>query len=124
MLEDIKIKVETKFLGRQEQKDAEPAFVFSYKVTIQNLGNQRVQLLRRYWLVTNGDGEKVEVAGDGVVGKQPLIEPNQSFDYTSASMLKTPVGTMEGYYEFELFDGSTKRAAIPIFSLAIPNSLH
>jgi ApaG protein len=98
--------------------------VFSYKVTIQNLGSDSVQLRRRYWLVTNGDGEKVEVAGDGVVGQQPLIEPQQSFDYTSASMLKTPVGTMEGYYEFELPDGSTERAAIPIFSLAIPNSLH
>jgi ApaG protein len=124
MLENIDITVETKYLGRQQQKDAAPAFVFSYKVTIQNLGSDSVQLRRRYWLVTNGDGEKVEVAGDGVVGQQPLIQPQQSFDYTSASMLKTPVGTMEGYYEFELPDGRTERAAIPIFSLAIPNSLH
>lgn len=124
MLDFINIHVETQFIGRQTQENNHSAFVFSYKVTIQNNSNINVQLLRRFWLVTNGDGEKVEVAGDGVIGKQPVIGPQESFEYTSASLLKTPVGTMEGYYEFELEDGSVDRATIPVFSLAIPHSVH
>jgi len=124
MLKEIDISVVSKYLGQQKQAADKLVYVFSYTVNICNNSPYPVQLLRRYWLVTNGDGEKVEVEGDGVIGEQPVIMPQQCFDYTSASILKTPVGTMQGHYEFELHDGNLDKAAIPVFSLAIPNSVH
>lgn len=120
----LEISTTTQFIGKQKNADEESVFVFSYTVKITNVSEQPAQLKNRYWLITNGDGEKVEVEGPGVVGEQPLIEPELSFEYTSASMLKTQVGTMEGYYEFELADGNVHREPIPVFTLAIPNSVH
>ncbi len=120
----LSISTKTKYIGRQHNADQESVFVFSYTVSITNNSSQDAQLLNRYWLITNGDGEKVEVKGPGVIGEQPIIKPNESFEYTSASMLKTEVGTMEGYYEFELPNGELYREPIPVFSLSTPNSLH
>ena len=65
-----------------------------------------------------------EVEGPGVVGKQPVIEPEQSFRYTSAAILTTPVGSMEGHYEFQRPTGETFLAPIPVFSLSQPNVVH
>lgn len=142
----VKIEVTSRYLGKQDQPRNTQVFVFSYTVNITNNRPQAVKLLSRYWLITNGDGEKIEVHGDGVIGEQPIIEPNQTYSYTSASMLKTKVGTMEGYYRFKnafqsgvnntnerAEDGEDKcdtkappefNAPIPVFSLAVPNSLH
>jgi ApaG protein len=120
----LEISTSTQFIGKQQNADQESVFVFSYTVTIKNVSQQKATLKNRYWLITNGDGEKVEVEGPGVVGEQPLIQPDASFEYTSASMLKTQVGTMEGYYEFELESGELYKEPIPVFTLAIPNSVH
>ena len=120
----LEISTSTQFIGKQQNADQESVFVFSYTVTIKNVSQQKATLKNRYWLITNGDGEKVEVEGPGVVGEQPLIQPDASFEYTSASMLKTQVGTMEGYYEFELENGELYKEPIPVFTLAIPNSVH
>lgn len=128
----IDISTQTRFIGLQEAGnrssgkniDSAPVYVFSYTVKISNKLTQAAQLKSRYWLITNGDGETVEVEGEGVVGEQPIIEPNGSFEYTSASMLKTAVGTMQGYYEFEFADGQIHREPIPVFNLSKPNSLH
>lgn len=136
----VNIKVTSKYLGKQDKPKNTQVFVFSYTVDITNNSAAPVKLLSRYWLITNGDGEKVEVQGDGVIGEQPTIEPNQTYSYTSASMLKTEVGTMEGYYRFtrDTTIGDAKntrgqnsavlesefKAPIPVFSLAVPNSLH
>lgn len=124
MSQTVLIEVTSKFLGKQNQPQQEQVFVFSYTVNITNNTEQSVKLLSRYWLITNGNGEKVEVEGDGVIGEQPTIKPKQTYTYTSASMLKTQVGTMEGFYQFEDNDQVIFKAPIPIFSLAVPNSLH
>ena len=123
MSNKIKISVSTEYMGKQNNND-KTAYVFRYTVTIGNLSQANVQLLSRYWLITNGDGEKVEVSGEGVVGEQPIIEPNKDYSYTSASMLKTKVGTMEGYYYFIDADKKEFKTAIPAFSLAVPNAIH
>lgn len=121
----INIEVTTKYIGKQEKPEKAPVFVFSYTVNITNNSEKNVKLLSRCWLITNGDGEEIEVKGEGVVGEQPLIEPNQTYSYTSASMIKTEVGTMQGYYKFEdMLEQDTFKAPIPVFSLAVPNSLH
>lgn len=124
MSKAIRIEVTSKYLGRQDQPAQTYVHVFSYTVNITNTSNENVKLLSRYWLITNGNGEKVEVEGDGVIGEQPTIGPNQTYSYTSASMLKTVVGTMEGFYRFESPNQDTFKAPIPMFSLAVPNSLH
>lgn len=118
------IHVDTQYLGKQDKPDQADVFVFSYTVSIKNVGLDPMQLVSRHWLITNGDGEQVEVKGEGVVGEQPVIEPNQTYSYTSASMLKTKVGTMEGFYSFKANDDTEVTAPIPLFSLVVPNSLH
>lgn len=124
MSEHIHIAVDTKYIGKQRKNADHEVFVFSYTVSITNLSEEPVTLRNRYWLITNGNGEKVEVSGEGVVGEQPTIGPMKTYQYTSASMLKTEVGSMQGHYEFEQHDHSMYKAKIPVFRLAVPNALH
>ncbi|SUB73304.1 CO2+/MG2+ efflux protein ApaG [Pluralibacter gergoviae] len=74
----------------------EERYVFAYTVTIRNLGRESVQLLGRYWLITNGNGRETEVQGEGVVGVQPHIEPGNEYQYTSGAVLETPLGHHAG----------------------------
>lgn len=115
---DIDIKVTTKFLG-QQGNTPDVRFAFAYHVTMTNQGEQPLQLRNRYWLITDGNGERQEVSGAGVIGEEPVIAPNESFSYTSGALLKTPVGTMQGHYEFETRDGTMYKAPIEVFSLAV-----
>ena len=119
----FQVSVETRFIAA-ESDPAASRYVFAYTITIANHGDATAQLLNRYWLVTNGDGEQQEVRGPGVVGNQPHIGPNESFRYTSACVLETAVGVMEGSYEFRAADGERFEVPIPAFSLAAPNAVH
>ncbi|MBC3765392.1 Co2+/Mg2+ efflux protein ApaG [Neptunicella marina] len=116
--EDIVITVKTQFLADHPVCD-EGKFAFAYFITIKNTSKQSVQLLNRYWLITDGNGKTSEVQGAGVVGEQPHISPNQAHHYNSGAILDTPVGTMQGFYEMQRADGSTFEAPIPLFSLAV-----
>jgi len=118
----VDITVDTQYLKNQiPDKDK---YAFAYKIAIHNSGQQSVQLINRYWLITDGNGKKTEVQGAGVIGEQPHIKPGDSFQYTSGAILDTPVGTMQGYYEMQDDDGERFNAAIDIFSLAVPNVLN
>ncbi len=117
------VSVETTFIDSESDPDAK-RFVFAYTIIVSNTGDQAGQLISRYWLITNGEGQKQEVRGPGVVGKQPRIPPGESFRYTSAAVLETAVGTMQGHYEFVNDDGKSFRVEIPVFSLAMPNAVH
>ncbi len=119
----IRVDVQPAYLAHESNPD-ERHYVFSYTVTIHNLGTQPVRLLRRRWLIIDANGERREVHGDGVVGKQPLIEPGGHFRYTSGALINTPFGSMEGAYEMLGDDGSSFEAPIPAFTLAIPGTLH
>lgn len=108
-----------------ESNDAESRYVFSYTVTVHNQSPHSVQLMARYWKITQGGGDSQEVRGKGVVGQQPLIGPGQHFRYTSRAILQTPVGVMEGAYT--LLNTYTQRVFdVPIvpFRLAVPRQLH
>ena len=98
--------------------------VFAYTIVVENVGEQAARLMSRRWLITDGDGRKQEVQGPGVVGKQPRIPPGDSFRYTSAAVLETAVGCMEGHYEFHADDGAAFTVPIPAFTLAMPNAVH
>ncbi len=110
--------VETQSLPEQER------YVFAYTITVRNLGRHNVQLIGRYWLITNSNGKETHVQGEGVVGEQPLILPGNEFQYTSGAILETPLGTMEGHYEMLDHEGQSFRIAIPVFRLAIPTLIH
>jgi ApaG protein len=119
----IKIQVKTHYLT-EHSSPAMHRFAFAYSISITNNGDQPVQLLRRHWIITNGNRKVEDVRGDGVVGQQPWIAPKESFHYTSGAVLETPVGTMEGSYEMQHQSGDTFQAMIPRFTLSKPGSLH
>jgi len=89
-----------------------------------NRGAEAAQLINRYWLITDGDGNQQEVRGPGVVGNQPHLAPGDSFRYTSACVLETAVGVMQGHYEFRTDAGESFDAPIAAFSLEAHNAVH
>jgi ApaG protein len=108
-----------------EQSDAgERRYVFAYTMTITNTGTVAAQLLSRHWIITDADNQVQEVKGEGVVGEQPRLKPNESFEYTSGTAIATPVGTMRGSYRMIAEDGVQFDAPIPEFTLAAPRVLH
>ncbi|HEI8866817.1 Co2+/Mg2+ efflux protein ApaG [Serratia sp. AKBS12] len=117
------VQVQSVYVESQSQPEDE-RYVFAYTITIRNLGRFNVQLLGRYWLITNSNGRQTEVQGEGVVGEQPIILPGSEFQYTSGAILETPLGTMEGHYEMVDHLGQSFRTAIPVFRLAIPTLIH
>lgn len=120
---DIKIDVETCYVQDQSEPE-EKRYVFAYTITIKNNGAVPAQLLSRHWIITDANNKVQEVRGLGVVGEQPNLEPGDSFQYTSAAMLETPVGCMQGSYQMITDDGEQFDAEIPAFNLSIPNTLH
>lgn len=96
-------------------------YFWAYHVTIENRGQETVQLLSRHWMITNARGEFTEVKGPGVVGEQPVLAPGESFEYTSGAPLDTPSGMMGGAYQMETASGEQFDIEIPTFSLDIPN---
>ncbi|TNE71850.1 Co2+/Mg2+ efflux protein ApaG [bacterium] len=91
-------------------------FVFIYHIVIENNSQETLQLLRRSWLIKDGIGDIYEVNGEGVVGKQPLLKPGEQFSYQSYCVLKSPAGSMEGFYEMTT-DSQKYRILIPKFHL-------
>lgn len=120
---DIEIQVETRYLDEQSQPELDH-YVFAYRITITNKGDMPAQLLSRHWVITNANGEVKEVRGEGVVGEQPLLRPGESFQYTSGSVLETPVGSMHGSYQMVDAEGRPFDVPIPPFRLSISTVLH
>jgi ApaG protein len=116
---DILVSVQTEYIASQLVEN-EKNYVFSYSISIANNSNKSVKLLSRYWLITDGNNETSTVAGEGVIGKQPIILPNTTFTYTSGCILKTPVGTMQGHYQMLSDDKQLQQVEIPVFGLAQP----
>jgi ApaG protein len=116
----IRVTVKPHFLDDQSDPD-DHHYVWAYSVRIENLGQERVQLLNRYWRITDGLGTVKEVRGAGVVGEQPVLKPGEAYEYTSGTPLSTPSGIMVGTYEMQRDDGRTFDVAIPAFSLDSPH---
>lgn len=117
--EDITITVKPFYLDEQSSPD-DNHFVWAYRVRIENKSDNTVQLLRRYWKITDAFGRIQEVRGAGVVGEQPILRPGESFEYSSGTPLPTPSGIMVGVYEMEKSDGVRFDVGIPAFSLDSP----
>ena len=119
----IEVAAATRYLAEQSDETA-GRFVFAYTITLRNTGNVAAQLISRHWIITDAQGKVQEVRGLGVVGAQPLLEPGQSFEYTSGAAIATVVGTMKGAYQMVAADGTRFEAPIPEFTLSVPRVLH
>ena len=115
----IKVAVKPAYLDDQSDPD-DRHYVWSYTVTIENKGAEPVQLISRYWNITDAAGRVQEVRGPGVVGAQPVIAPGQKFQYTSGCPLPTASGYMSGRYQMKAASGESFEAEIPAFLLESP----
>ncbi len=120
---DIRVGTEVAYLPDQSDP-AKDQYVFAYTMTVTNLGNVRVQIVGRHWVITDAEHRVQEVDGEGVIGRKPWIEPGESFEYTSGASIPTQVGTMRGAYRMVGDDGHRFDANIPVFTLAVPRTLH
>lgn len=98
-------------------------YVWAYHVHIENLGTRTVQLLNRYWKITDAQGRVEEVSGPGVVGEQPVLKPGEAYEYTSGCPLNTASGFMVGHYEMATDGGERFKVAIPAFALDVPDRI-
>lgn len=104
---------------RQHSVPEQGHFVWAYHVRLENRGKDTVQLLNRYWHITDGNGQIQEVRGPGVVGQHPVLRPAEIYEYSSFTHLPTPNGAMRGTYEMRNQDGEVFDIAIPRFSLMV-----
>lgn len=119
----IRVQVRSMFVPERSDP-SQGEWFFAYRVRIENQGDQPAQLVSRHWIITDANGHVEEVRGPGVVGEQPLLQPGQSFEYTSACPLTTPFGTMEGSYQMVASSGRKFDATIAPFSLAEPAAVN
>jgi len=120
MKNEIIVTVSVEYMAVQSKVGE---YVFAYHVCIRNAGEQAAQLLSRKWLISDANGTKTEVQGDGVIGEQPTIYPQKEHRYSSFSVIKTPVGCMQGSYQMQAEDGTQFEAQIPTFTLAVKRLL-
>ena len=120
---DIEVSARTTFLPEQSD-EAAGRYVFAYTITITNAGTIPAKLISRHWIITDANERVQEVRGLGVVGEQPLLKPQESFEYTSGTSIATVVGTMRGSYQMMAEDGHEFDAPIPEFTLSVPRVLH
>ena len=120
---DIQVKVTTQYIEAESNPDAN-RYIFAYTITIENKGNIAAKLLSRHWIITDADNRVQEVKGKGVIGEQPYLRTGQSFQYTSGTMIETPVGSMQGTFQMIADDDHHFNAIIEPFSLALPRILN
>jgi ApaG protein len=121
--EGIRVEVQSAFRPDRSEPST-GRWLFTYTVKIRNEGEAPAQLVARHWIITDANGEREEVQGDGVVGHQPRLDAGEAFEYTSFCILKTPHGSMRGSYRMVRDDGSTFDAAIAAFPLVVPGALN
>lgn len=119
----VRVRVECKY-SQERSVPAARHWFFVYTVTIRNEGDKTVQLVTRHWLITDGDNQVREVRGPGVVGEQPVLNPGESFTYSSGCPLATPFGAMEGTYQMVTADGDQFDARVAPFTLSEPYTVH
>ena len=117
---NITVRVQPQFLAEQSDPVSDQ-YVWLYTINIENGGTEAVQLLNRHWIITNAVGHVEEVQGPGVIGEQPVLQPGDSFQYTSGCPLRTPAGMMVGTYEMVGPDDERFDIDITAFSLDSPH---
>lgn len=119
----LSIEVETSYIDEQSDPEND-RYVFAYTIVIRNTGTVAAKLISRHWIITDANNHTHEVKGEGVVGEQPHLSPGEGFQYTSGTVLDTPIGSMRGTYQMMADDGVEFDAVIPMFTLSRPHALH
>ena len=112
----IVVRVEPAYMPDHSDPDSD-RYIFSYTIHITNDSDRAVTLQSRHWVVVDANGKRHDVEGEGVIGRQPVIEPGGLFEYSSWCPLNTPWGTMEGHYGLRDADGATMDVPIGRFYL-------
>lgn len=121
---DIRVSVET-FYQRTHSRPQTGEHFFAYRITIENLSDLTVQLLRRHWHILENDGSRREVEGEGVVGQQPVLPPRRAHQYVSGSGFHGEIGMMYGTYLMKReVDGQEFHVEIPPFVMVAPHKLN
>ena len=120
---NIKVTVDSLYIEAESNPEAN-RFVFAYTVHISNQGDIGAKLISRHWIITDANNRTQEVKGKGVIGQQPYLKPGESFEYTSGTMMETPVGSMQGSYQMIANDEHHFDAVIEPFTLALPKILN
>lgn len=120
---DVTVSPQAHYVPEQSD-EAAGRYVFTYTISIRNSGNVAATLMLRHWIITDAQEKIQEVRGLGVVGEQPKLLPGESFQYTSGTVIATPVGRMRGSYRMIAEDGFEFDAPIPEFMLMAPRVLH
>ena len=120
---DINVSVDVEYLQKQSKLE-ENQFAFAYHITITNNSSYGIVLLHRHWIIIDGNEQRQEVKGAGVIGEQPLIPSNAQYKYSSGTVLNTPIGTMQGSYHMVDEFGNPVEVPIKPFLLALPNQVH
>ena len=120
---EIAVSTSPQYLPDQSDEAAN-RYAFAYTITLRNVGNVTGQLISRHWIITDAENKVEEVRGPGVVGKQPILKPGESFEYTSGCPLTTPFGLMEGTYQMVTEGGERFDAKIAPFTLSEPYTVH
>ena len=119
----IRVHVTARY-SPQHSEPAQGRWFFLYTVEIANGSTETVQLISRHWIITDANEHVEEVRGQGVVGKQPILQPGESFRYTSGCPLSTPFGSMRGTYQLVTQGGDPFDAEIAPFALTEPYTVH
>lgn len=120
---NINVTVDSQYIEAESNPEAN-RYVFAYTVRIENKGNSGAKLISRHWIITDANNRTQEVKGKGVIGEQPYLKPGESFEYTSGTMMETPVGSMHGSYQMVANDEHEFDAIIEPFTLALPKILN
>ena len=123
MKNNINIAVKVTFIEEQSRPSSNQ-YTYAYTITITNNGTIGAQLLTRRWRIQDETGHTEDVIGEGVVGQQPHLQPGESYQYSSGSVIKTETGTMKGAYGMVNDEGERFEAEIPEFILSEPYTLH
>lgn len=116
----INVQVET-FYSPEYSNVLKSEYVFAYRITLENLSNQTVKLLSRHWIINDSNGIEREVKGEGVVGEQPILEPNETYSYMSSVNFITEMGTMRGTYTMRSMENMKEfMIFIPQFYMEVP----
>jgi ApaG protein len=119
----IKVQVVSKYIPEHTNPDI-PRYFFAYWVTITNESETAIKLMDRHWEITDAIGKLKVVDGEGVIGKQPIIKPGESFSYNSFCPIETEFGMMTGHFQVKREDGHFIKIEIPQFQLISPFSIN
>jgi len=118
---DVQVQAESEHIPRFSDGTKQ---VFAYHITIINNGEEPIQILSRFWEITDGNDKVQHAKGEGVIGKKPTIAPGDSFEYTSSVAIETDVGFMSGSYHGMTKSGNLIDIPIEVFTLQVPNRVN